>query len=136
MQVISVNFHPFYRNEKQVCRKDTFYTNYTTITFQDDIFTQKTENITKVRQHGISIVHSIFVEARFTFLLPFHFLPLFLLHLSSLCLPSPSISLFPSLLSLPSFPSLSLNFSLTRQLMKYLEGTTHMVRLRRHSLLL
>lgn len=47
-QVISVNFHPFYRNAKQVCRKDTFLTNYITITFQDDIFTQKTENILMV----------------------------------------------------------------------------------------
>ena len=53
VQVISVNFDPFYRNEKQVCRKDTFYTNYTTITFQDDIFTQKTENITRVCQHTL-----------------------------------------------------------------------------------
>lgn len=47
-QVISVNFHPFYRNAKQVCRKDTFLTNYITITFQDDIFTQNTDNILMV----------------------------------------------------------------------------------------
>ena len=48
LQVVSVNFHPFYRNPTEVVRKEDFQTNYTSITMQDDILAQKTENLNKV----------------------------------------------------------------------------------------
>ena len=44
-----MNFNPFYRNETEVRKKDEFHTNYVTITFQDDIFSQKRGNLTKVK---------------------------------------------------------------------------------------
>ena len=48
LQVLSVNFHPFYRNPTEVVKKEFFQTNYTSITLQDDILAQKTENLNKV----------------------------------------------------------------------------------------
>ena len=50
LQVVSVNFHPFYQNEKDVCRKEMFHANYSRITIQNDIFSLSSENITKVRK--------------------------------------------------------------------------------------
>ena len=49
IQVISVNFHPFFRNEKDPVKKRAFYTNYVDVNMPVDIFTQDNTNITKVR---------------------------------------------------------------------------------------
>ncbi len=45
MQVVSVNFHPFYRNAKEVVKKEVFQVNYSSISVQHDIFAQKTANL-------------------------------------------------------------------------------------------
>ena len=43
-----MNFHPFYRNDKEVVKKEEFYTNYITVKFPVNIFTQKQANLNKV----------------------------------------------------------------------------------------
>ena len=48
LQVVSVNFHPFFRNEKDPVKKKAFYTNYIDVNLPVDIFTQVNTNITKV----------------------------------------------------------------------------------------
>ncbi len=48
-QVVSVNFNPFYRNAKEVVKKEEFQVNYRTICVQQDIFAQNAENLLKVR---------------------------------------------------------------------------------------
>ena len=48
LQVVSVNFHPFYRNAKEVVKKELFQVNYSSIIVQQDIFAQKTENLKTV----------------------------------------------------------------------------------------
>ena len=48
IQVISVNFHPFYRNAKEVVKKEGFQVNYCSVIVQQDIFAQKTENLRTV----------------------------------------------------------------------------------------
>ncbi len=47
-QVVSVNFHPFYRNVKEVVKKEVFQVKYSIVTVQQDIFAQKTENLRMV----------------------------------------------------------------------------------------
>ncbi len=49
-QVVSVNFHPFYRNVKEVVKKEVFQVKYSIVTVQQDIFAQKTENLRMVRE--------------------------------------------------------------------------------------
>ena len=50
MQVLSVNFSPFYQpeNKEKLLKKETFFTNYINITLPDAIFSQKTKNINEV----------------------------------------------------------------------------------------
>ena len=48
MQVISVNFHPFFRNENKPVKKRAFYTNYVDVNLPVDIFTQEQTNINEV----------------------------------------------------------------------------------------
>ena len=48
LQVISLNFHPFYDNEEEICRKDEFHTNYSIVTFREDILTTRREQLRKV----------------------------------------------------------------------------------------
>jgi hypothetical protein len=43
-----VNFHPFFRNEKDPVKKRAFYTNYYEVNLPVDIFTQVNTNINKV----------------------------------------------------------------------------------------
>ena len=43
-----MNFHPFYRNDKEVVKKEEFYTNYITVKFPVNIFTQNSPNLNKV----------------------------------------------------------------------------------------
>ncbi len=45
MQVVSVNFHPFYRNAKEVVKKEVFQVHHTRICVQHDIFAQKSESL-------------------------------------------------------------------------------------------
>ena len=47
-QVISVNFHPFYRNT-EIVRKDKFQVNVTMITVHDEVLSQAAANINLVR---------------------------------------------------------------------------------------
>ena len=46
--MISLNFHPFYSNEKEICQKEEFHTNYVTIKFQENILTTRTDSLNKV----------------------------------------------------------------------------------------
>ena len=48
VQVVSVNFHPFYRNDKEVAKHSKFQSNYSVIIFQDDIYSQDADSIVKV----------------------------------------------------------------------------------------
>ncbi len=43
-----MNFHPFYRNVKEVVKKEVFQVNYSSVIVQQDIFAQKTENLRMV----------------------------------------------------------------------------------------
>lgn len=43
-----MNFHPFYRNDKEVVKKEEFYTNYITVKFPVNIFAQNQPNLNKV----------------------------------------------------------------------------------------
>ncbi len=45
-----MNFHPFYRNVKEVVKKEVFQVNYSSVIVQQDIFAQKTENLRMVRE--------------------------------------------------------------------------------------
>jgi len=54
--VVSVNFHPFYRNDKEVARREEFYTNYVTVKFPADIFTQKNVSINKVIVNKVTVI--------------------------------------------------------------------------------
>ncbi len=58
-QVVSVNFHPFYRNVEEVVKKEVFQVNYSSVIVQQDIFAQKTENLRMVRE----IVNCFYVNA-------------------------------------------------------------------------
>ena len=46
--MVSLNFRPFYRNDKEVVKKEEFYTNYITVKFPVNIFTQNSPNLNKV----------------------------------------------------------------------------------------
>lgn len=48
LQVIGINFHPFYRNEEDVCLKKAFNTNFCTLRVLDDLYTQRAESVAKV----------------------------------------------------------------------------------------
>ena len=50
-----MNFHPFYRNDKEVVKKEEFYTNYITVKFPVNIFTQKQANLNKVILHHLHL---------------------------------------------------------------------------------
>ena len=43
-----MNFHPFYRNDKEVVKREEFYTNYITVKFPVNIFAQNQPNLNKV----------------------------------------------------------------------------------------
>ncbi len=44
-----MNFHPYYRGEgKQVVKDQSFFTNYSTITYPDNIYTRNNNDIVKV----------------------------------------------------------------------------------------
>lgn len=45
---MSVNFHPFFRNEDEPVKKKTFYTNYVDVNLPVNIFTQESKYINKV----------------------------------------------------------------------------------------
>jgi hypothetical protein len=49
-KVVSVNFHPFFRNEKDPVKKRAFYTNYYEVNLPVDIFTQVNTNINKATE--------------------------------------------------------------------------------------
>ncbi len=40
-----MNFHPFYRNTKEVVKKEVFQVDYSRICVQHDIFAQKSDNL-------------------------------------------------------------------------------------------
>jgi len=46
--VIGINFHPFYRNEKEVCRKQKFNTNFCTIRVVDDLYSKGSPEVVQV----------------------------------------------------------------------------------------
>lgn len=48
IQVISVNFHPFFRNEKEPVKKDIFYTNYVSVNCPENIYIHSTDIINVV----------------------------------------------------------------------------------------
>lgn len=50
LQVIGINFHPFYRNEEDVCLKKAFNTNFCTLRVLDDLYTQRAESVAKVNK--------------------------------------------------------------------------------------
>ena len=43
-----MNFHPFFRNEKEPVKKRAFYTNYVDVNLPVDIFTHVNTNINEV----------------------------------------------------------------------------------------
>lgn len=43
-----MNFHPFYRNHKEVAKRSKFQSNYSVVVFQDDIYSQDADTIVKV----------------------------------------------------------------------------------------
>ena len=45
VQVVSVNFHPYYKDEKNVGTGNDFHGNYYIAKVPEDIFSQKTPNI-------------------------------------------------------------------------------------------
>ena len=50
-QVYSVNFHPYYRaTGEKVVNSQEYYTNYSSITYPDDIYTRGNLEIGKVRE--------------------------------------------------------------------------------------
>ena len=46
--MISVNFHPFFRDEKQPVKKEIYYTNYVNVDFPENIFTRSSDTINDV----------------------------------------------------------------------------------------
>ena len=60
-QVVSLNFHPFYSNDEEICRKDEFHTNYSTITFREDILSTRRESLRKVYTDN----HTLYVLSYF-----------------------------------------------------------------------
>ena len=56
LQVISLNFHPFYSNDKEIYHLEHFHADYTTLKFQENILTKGTEKFTKVSCYGRSFV--------------------------------------------------------------------------------
>ena len=48
LQVVSVDFHPFFRNKKSAVKKTTYYTNYVTATCPEDIFAQSSDSLNEV----------------------------------------------------------------------------------------
>ncbi len=48
VQVVSVDFHPYYRNEKQVVRTMKYFTNYVTATCPESVFAQSYQSINEV----------------------------------------------------------------------------------------
>jgi len=46
--VIAVNFHPFYRNEEEICRKQEYSSNFCTIRVVDDLYTKNSHNVIQV----------------------------------------------------------------------------------------
>ena len=54
-----MNFHPFYRNDKEVARREEFYTNYVTVKFPADIFTQKNISINKVTVNNVTVIWNL-----------------------------------------------------------------------------
>lgn len=49
IQVISVNFDPYFRNEKEPVKRDIFYTNYVSVNYPEDIFSHSSDTIKTVR---------------------------------------------------------------------------------------
>lgn len=47
-QVLSLNFDPFYANDKDVFHLQTFHADYTTVRFQENILTLGTAKLNKV----------------------------------------------------------------------------------------